>query len=48
MVRRLKEDLRQIGVELPQRMVTPEVIDGLPPATPELQLAEPMSLIRRG
>ena len=46
MVRRLKEDLRQIGVELPQRMVTPEVIDGLPSDTPELQLAELLSRYR--
>ena len=40
MVRRLKEDLRQIGVELPERLVMPEVIDGLPADTPELKLAE--------
>ncbi len=46
MVRRLKEDLRQIGVELPQRMVVPEVIDGLPPGTPELELAELLSRYR--
>jgi hypothetical protein len=46
MVRRLKEDLRQIGVELPQRMVTPEVIDGLPPETPELKLAELLTRYR--
>ena len=46
MVRRLKEDLRQIGVELPQRLVTPEVIDGLPPETPELKLAELLSRYR--
>jgi hypothetical protein len=46
MVRRLKEDLRQIGVELPQRMVVPEVIDGLPSDTPELQLAELLSRYR--
>ena len=30
MVRRLKEDLRQIKVQLPERLVVPEVIDGLP------------------
>jgi SNF2 family DNA or RNA helicase len=46
MVRRLKEDLRQIGVELPQRMVVPEVIDGLPSDNPELQLAELLSRYR--
>ena len=46
MVRRLKEDLRQIGVDLPQRLVTPEVIDGLPSDTPELQLAELLSRYR--
>ena len=46
MVRRLKEDLRQIGVELPQRLVTPEVIDDLPPGTPELKLAELLSRYR--
>jgi ERCC4-related helicase len=46
MVRRLKEDLRQIGVELPERLVVPEVIDGLPADTPELQLAELLSRYR--
>jgi ERCC4-related helicase len=46
MVRRLKEDLRQIGVELPERVVVPEVIDGLPADTPELQLAELLSRYR--
>jgi superfamily II DNA or RNA helicase len=46
MVRRLKEDLRQIGVELPERLVMPEVIDGLPADTPELQLAELLSRYR--
>ncbi|MFO8238689.1 MAG: DISARM system SNF2-like helicase DrmD [Prochlorococcaceae cyanobacterium] len=46
MVRRLKEDLRQIGVDLPERMVVPEVIDGLPADTPELQLAELLSRYR--
>ena len=40
MVRRLKEDLRQIDVELPERLVVPEVIDGLPANTPEIKLAE--------
>jgi ERCC4-related helicase len=46
MVRRLKEDLRQIGVELPERLVVPEVIDGLPTDTPELQLAEQLGRYR--
>lgn len=46
MVRRLKEDLRQIGVELPERLVVPEVIDGLPPDTPEIKLAELLSRYR--
>jgi len=46
MVRRLKEDLRQIGVELPERLVVPEVIDGLPTQTPELRLAELLSRYR--
>ncbi len=46
MVRRLKEDLRQIGVELPERLVVPEVIDGLPADTPELRLAELLSRYR--
>lgn len=46
MVRRLKEDLRQIGVELPQRIVTPEVIDGLPAITPELKLADLLTQYR--
>jgi ERCC4-related helicase len=46
MVRRHKEDLRQIGVELPQRMVVPEVIDGLPSDNHELQLAELLSRYR--
>ena len=46
MVRRLKEDLRQIGVELPERLVLPEVIDDLPPDTPEIKLAELLSRYR--
>ena len=46
MVRRLKEDLRQIGVELPERLVVPEVIDDLPAETPELRLAELLSRYR--
>lgn len=46
MVRRLKEDLRQIKVQLPERLVVPEVIDGLPAETPELRLAELLSRYR--
>ena len=46
MVRRLKEDLRQIGVELPERLVVPEVIDGLPADTPEIRLAELLTRYR--
>jgi len=40
LVRRLKEDLRQIGVDLPKRNVVPVVLDGLAAETPELKLAE--------
>ncbi|TGG91406.1 MAG: helicase [Aphanocapsa feldmannii 277cV] len=40
LVRRLKEDLRQIGVDLPKRNVNAVVLNQLPPETPELQLAE--------
>lgn len=40
LVRRLKEDLRQIGVDLPKRNVVPVVLDGLASETPELKLAE--------
>jgi len=46
MVRRLKEDLRQIKVQLPERLVVPEVIDGLPADTPEIRLAELLSRYR--
>ena len=46
MVRRLKEDLRQIKVQLPERLVVPEVIDGLPDGTPEIELAELLSRYR--
>ena len=46
MVRRLKEDLRQIKVQLPERLVVPEVIDGLPAETPEIKLAELLSRYR--
>ena len=39
MVRRLKQDLREIGEEFPQRYVTPIVIDNLPEDAPELKLS---------
>ena len=39
MVRRLKEDLRQLGEPFPERLIEPIVIDGLPPDAPELRLA---------
>ncbi|MHC5745797.1 MAG: DISARM system SNF2-like helicase DrmD [Nostoc sp.] len=37
MVRRLKQDLREIGEEFPQRYVLPIVIDNLPEDAPELK-----------
>lgn len=39
MVRRLKQDLREIGEEFPQRYVSPIVIDNLPEDAPELKLS---------
>lgn len=39
MVRRLKEDLRRLGHPLPERVVEPIRIGGLPPDAPELRLA---------
>ena len=39
LVRRLKEDLRKIGVNLPKRIVVPIVIKGLEKTSPELLLA---------
>ncbi|MHC0068528.1 DISARM system SNF2-like helicase DrmD [Nostoc sp. UIC 10890] len=39
MVRRLKQDLREIGEEFPQRYVLPVVIDNLPEDAPELKLS---------
>lgn len=39
MVRRLKQDLREIGEEFPQRYVLPIVIDNLPENAPELKLS---------
>ncbi len=40
MVRRLKEDLRQLGQPFPERIVKPIKIENLPPNAPELVLAE--------
>ncbi|MHC5930625.1 DISARM system SNF2-like helicase DrmD [Nostoc sp.] len=39
MVRRLKQDLREIGEEFPQRYILPIVIDNLPEDAPELKLS---------
>jgi ERCC4-related helicase len=39
MVRRLKQDLREIGEEFPERRVIPIIIDHLPEDAPELQLS---------
>lgn len=39
MVRRLKEDLRQLGESFPERIVEPVMISGLPQEAPELRLA---------
>ncbi len=47
MVRRLKEDLRQIGQPFPERVVEPVVIDGLPADAPELRLAEMLDQYRQ-
>ena len=43
LVRRLKEDLRRIGVDLPQRIVVPIILEGLKKDSPELVLS---SLLR--
>lgn len=48
MVRRLKEDLRQLGHKFPERLVDPIVIDGLPSDAPELQLAAMLDAYRSG
>ncbi len=40
LVRRLKEDLRKIGVALPKRIVRPIVLQGLGKDSPELMLSE--------
>ena len=47
LVRRLKEDLRRIGEELPKREVVPVVLEGLDPSTPELELARLLKAYRR-
>lgn len=39
MVRRLKQDLREIGEEFPDRQVIPIIIDNLPADAPELKLS---------
>jgi superfamily II DNA or RNA helicase len=39
MVRRLKRDLRLLGEAFPKRDIKPITLDGLPPTTPELELA---------
>ena len=46
LVRRLKEDLRRIGEELPRREVVPVVLEGLDPSTPELELARLLKAYR--
>jgi superfamily II DNA or RNA helicase len=46
MVRRLKEDLRQIDGGFPKRTVSEVRIDGLPPAAPELVLAAKLDAYR--
>ena len=43
MVRRLKEDLRQIGEPFPERVVEPIILDHLPVDAPELKLAQMLS-----
>lgn len=40
MVRRLKQDLRSLGNDFPERLVIPILIDNLPANTPELRLSE--------
>jgi len=47
MVRRLKEDIREVGYTFPKRIVVQVDIDGLPPDTPELRLAELLDEYRR-
>ena len=44
MVRRLKRDLRRLGEAFPLRAVEPIVLEGLPDATPELELARRLAL----
>ena len=41
MVRRLKQDLREIGdSDFPERQIIPVVVDGLPEDAPELKLSQ--------
>ncbi len=47
MVRRLKEDLRQLGQPFPERVVEPIRISGLPEDAPELRLAAMLDAYRR-
>jgi ERCC4-related helicase len=47
MVRRLKQDLRDIGdLDFPKREILPVIIDGLPKDAPELKLAELLQTYR--
>lgn len=48
MVRRLKEDLRELQGGFPQRVVDPVVISGLSPDAPELRLAALLDTYRTG
>lgn len=47
MVRRLKEDIREVGYAFPKRIVMQVDIDGLPADAPELRLAELLDEYRR-
>ncbi len=46
MVRRLKQDLREIGEEFPERKVIPIIIDQLPEDAPELKLSRSLQQYR--
>jgi hypothetical protein len=46
MVRRLKEDLRQLGQTFPERIIEPVIIDHLPETAPELVLADRLTVYR--
>ncbi len=43
MIRRLKSDLRALGKDFPKRIVTPILLDGLPPDAPELRLSQALA-----